>query len=315
MGNTALAAPNNSEHDTAFKNGLAQYGQGHYAEAINIWESIVTTIGQEQAFKVLYNLGLAYQATGDVTRAMERFKAFLEQAAAQMKPELSERVEDASKRVQQIESSHGAVKIASSKKRVVLTKIDSHVESRPAGYVAYLAPGPHVIEVYVGTNLARKIPIEVEKGKAIDVDTESAEENANSASSSTPMGVTPPPPNAESPMEESSPFPPPPLVDDDGARRTWIVVGASATVLSLALPLSFYFVAKGNRDQAEELGVGHSGYEDARSTAESWRTAYLISWALPAIVAAVTVGGVLLTSGGGKSGRKRALVTPWLLRF
>src|SRR5579864_5604970 len=70
------------EHDAAFKSGLAHFEQADYVGAIQTWESLLATIGEERGHKVLYNLGLAYEAIGDVTHAIERFRAFERQVAA-----------------------------------------------------------------------------------------------------------------------------------------------------------------------------------------------------------------------------------------
>src|SRR5262245_24806229 len=79
------AEPTSPEHDAIFRNGLDQYARGNTVAAIATWENLLSTLGEERAYKVLYNLGLAYQATGDVTRAIERYRAFLKQAGKREK--------------------------------------------------------------------------------------------------------------------------------------------------------------------------------------------------------------------------------------
>jgi hypothetical protein len=164
---------------------------------------------------------------------------------------------------------------------VVLTRVGS-ADPRSAGYVVWLAPGRHEIEVFVGTNRARLVPVDVEAGKAVHVDT------------------TPP----EEPLPPPSPMPAP----SEPPSTTLLWIGAGATVASLALPVSFFFVAKAKRDDAESLGAGATAYADARSTYVTWRTAYWVSWALPAALGIATGVAYLLrptratTVGIGPSG-------------
>jgi len=58
--------------------------------------------------------------------------------------------------------------------------------------------------------------------------------------------------------------------------------------VSFALPLGLLAVAGGKRDDAEALGAGHTGYADARSSYETARTAYYVSYALPAALGLTT---------------------------
>ena len=100
---TARAAdtPPSAEHDAAFRNGLDQFAHGNNAGAIATWESLLGTLGEERGYKVLYNLGLAYQAIGDVTHAIERYRAFVKQVGrrADVSSDLAGRAADAQKRL------------------------------------------------------------------------------------------------------------------------------------------------------------------------------------------------------------------------
>jgi hypothetical protein len=83
------------------------------------------------------------------------------------------------------------------------------------------------------------------------------------------------------------------------------LAGAGLTVASLALPIGLYFLADGKREAANDLGPGHTGYDDARSTYDRWRTIYTVSWALPATLALVTTGAWLLGGSSSKGGDTR----------
>lgn len=258
-----------TEHETALKSGLEQYAQGNFVTAIATWESLLATIGEQRGYKVLYNLGLAYQQIGDVTHAIERYRAFMRQVADRpyADADLIARAEDAGKRVSDLESTHGSVLVKPpARGAAVLTRVGT-AEPRAAGYVVWLAPGTHTVEVFVGTAHAKMVRVEVVRGAQVEVDTTPPEE---------PHPVVPP-------REVVQPAPEP-----SSARTTWLLVGTGATVVSLALPLTLYGVASGKRDDAEALGEGHSGYAEAKSSYDSAKTAYAISYALPVALGITT---------------------------
>jgi len=267
------------EHEAALRTGLEQYDRGNYASAIATWEALLATIGEERAYKVLYNLGLAYQQIGDVTRAIERYRAFVDQVRARpyASAELVAGAADASARAGQLESTHGALHVKPpTRGGPVLTRVGT-ADARVAGYLVWLSPGTHSVELSVGTSRARTVRVEVVAGGRVEVDATDPE-------------VLAPRPGAT-----------PALGPDDASLSTvspWVVVGGVATVVSLALPIALFVVADGKRDDAEALGAGHSGYPSALSSYDSARTLYLVSYALPATLALTTAGIYLL---GGKS--------------
>jgi len=268
-------------HDAAFRSGLDQYGRGNYMAAIGTWESLLGTMGEERGYKVLYNLGLAYQAVGDVTRALERYRAFVAQVARRepAPPDLAAKAEDARTRAAQIEQTYGAVHVKAPRGGgIVLTRVGTS-EPRAAGYVLYLAPGAHTIELFAGTDHAKKIAVQVERGTTVDVETSAPDDT-------TPKPATPPPR-----ATEPAPAPPP----DARSSSTWLYLGA-ATVASLALPITLFFVADGKRDDAEALGAGHTQYADASASFERWQNFYYVSYALPVVLAGFTVGAFLTRS-------------------
>jgi hypothetical protein len=261
------------EQDAVFRNGLDQYARGNNVAAITTWESLLGTLGEERGFKVLYNLGLAYQAIGDVSHAIERYRAFVKQVGArtEVPSELAERAADAQSRLEQLERSHGAVNVkAPARGGLVLTRVGSS-EPRAAGYVVWLAPGHHDIELFVGTDHVKKLKVDVVQGQTLDIDTSPPEEPPSAAVAAPPPVVAKPPPQP----------------------TTWIWIGATATVVSCALPLVSYLVASSHKDDATALGRGNSGYADARSSFDTWRTVSYVSYALPASLALATIGYVV----------------------
>jgi hypothetical protein len=270
-------------NDAAFKTGLDHYNRGAYADAISTWETLITTLGETSGFKVLYNLGLAYQEMGNVTKAIDRYRAFLAQCEARPtaeQPDLAMRMTDAKRRVTELEAAHGKVFIRPpSKGPLVLTRVNGG-EPRTAGYTLWLAPGKHEVELFVGTDHVKKVDVTVEKGGAYEID-------------STPVEIAPPPPT---PTTDPRLLPPPPI-DNDSRARTVAIIGAGVSIASVALPISLYFVAKSKGDDARDLGAGHTSYPSALDDYNSTRTIYLASYAVPIVLGAVTVGLYFILSG------------------
>lgn len=274
---SARAEPSTTpEHDAAFKSGLDQYAHGNNVGAIATWESLLTTLGEHRGYKVLYNLGLAYQAIGDVTHAIERYSAFVSEVGqrSDVPAALAQRAADAQKRREELERTHGAVEVRAPKRGgLVLTRVGTG-EPRAAGYVVWLAPGPHDVEIFVGTDHVKRVRVDVEQGKRVELDTSPPESE--------------PPPPAPAPPKPQAPEPPP------ERSSTWIWIGAAATTTSLALPIATFVVASNKKSDAESLGIGHSTYADTRASFETWRTLHYVSYAVPAILAAATVAYVVL---------------------
>jgi tetratricopeptide (TPR) repeat protein len=228
-------APAQGQVDPAelFKRGLDLYEAKDYAGAAMLWERLVELVGDARGWKVLYNLGLAYEQAGDAKRAIERYEAFIQHVAEQTEPlsrELEERRQDAAERAQALKAKN----------------------AEPAAPPRAPAPPPPA-------------------------------PSAPQASSATPA----PPPRADVPPKRST-FP-----------TTWLLVGAGATVASLALPIALAFRTQNKRDAAEQLGAGNTAYGGARDDYESARTLYYVSYALPAALAAATAIVVLIKAGGG----------------
>lgn len=279
------------EQRAAFENGLAQYRMANYAGAIATWEGLLTTMGEETGYKVLYNLGLAYEAIDDITKAIEDYRAFEVHIAGLPDPakDALARAEEARSRRHQLEEANGAVEVRASRRGgLVLTRVGSSAP-RAAGYVAWLAPGWHTVELSVGTEQARMVTVEVERGKTVVVDA-TPPEVAHAAS---PADEGEPVPLAvprridlagNGALPEREPPPPP------SSPQKWLLLGAAVEPVALALPVSLYFVARDKRIDATALGTGNPAYADARSTYNGWRTATYASYALPMAIAAVTLG-------------------------
>jgi tetratricopeptide (TPR) repeat protein len=275
MSATARAAdpPPTPEQEALFRAGMAEYEKGNRTSAIATWENLLGTLGENRGYKILYNLGVAYQASGDVTHAIERYRAFLTQVRQRdnVGKDLEQRANDASKRLAQLESTYGAVEVrAPQSGPVVLTRVGTG-DPRPAGYVVWLAPGVHTIEINVGTQKLERKEITIEAGHTLTVET------------SPPPAETPPPPP---PVVTTAP-PPKPAEPSGLPPLVW--VGAGITIASVSLPIVSFFVADKKKDDALALSRTSAEYRSAKDTYDSWRTLHYVSYAVPVVLAGLTI--------------------------
>lgn len=268
------------DFDAIFKRGFERYESGDTIGAIQIWEQLLGTMGERRGYKILYNLGLAYQAAGDATRAVERFESFIQHLASQTEPvtgPLEERRQDAAARTDAIKKSHGEVIVpAPARGGPVMVTIGTSAP-RLADFTAYLAPGRHRIELGSGTPDARTITIDVEAGGSTTLDTTLAAEPEPPPP--TPPDTTPPAPPAPTPPDDAPEFP-----------TAWVLIGAGLTAASVAFPVAMYFRASDAREHAEELPLGHSEYGDRKQAFGSARNDARLAWILPGALGAITVG-------------------------
>lgn len=263
--------------DVAFQRGLSAYQDGRYPAAIAIWEALAGELGADKGWKLHYNLGLAYAAMHNATRAVENFQAFVDQVARQtgaLKPSLEQRREDSARRIDAIKSSHGAVVLAVPRTGpVTLVEVDG-AAARPAGFTAYLQPGVHTIEVIApqGQRARRSERIEVVAGASIAIETQD------------PTPPPPPPPPLLPPppviIEKHEPVPDFPL--------PWVLAGTGATALAFILPAVLWHAAAQARADADAFGRGHTAYAAAVEAYDSARGDYQLSYLLPAGLGAVT---------------------------
>jgi hypothetical protein len=161
---------------------------------------------------------------------------------------------------------------------VVLVRVGNE-PPRPAGFVVYLAPGEHVFELHAGTANAKQAVVRAVAGVANDLNV--------------------PDLGAKSPEPKAAEFP-----------TAWLVGGAALTAASAALPIALAIHTGNERDDAEALSVTSSHYPDAVASFEDARTAYWISYALPAAIAVATAIVVVL-----KMPRSEKAGGAWAVRF
>jgi hypothetical protein len=296
------------DQEAAFKRGLDQYTRGDYGGAILVWEKLVETLGPARGIKVLYNLGLAHESIGDVTRAVEYYGTFLAEVAKLTDAtDLAHRRDDARARMDKLVATHAEVSVlAPASDNSVLTRIGIGTP-RAAGYKAFLAPGHHEVEFFVGTDHVQRVPLDVEAGKSYTAQV-------------APVPKPPPPPieSLRDPVPAPvymppAPPPAPAPVSDGSARRNWLLFGGGATALTLVVPTVLYLVADGQKDTAVTQGPGHTKYEADKSSYDTTRTLYYTSFSLPVVAIGVTLLGAFVLSDG--PGKRQALQSPQGLSF
>lgn len=269
--------------ETLLADGLAKFDAKDYRGAIERWERLAV---DEKRYRILYNLGLAYEAAGDRVSATLRFDAFVRRVAEEagsLPPELEERRQDAAERARALKSALAVLRVTveSETKESLVARVDD-AEERAVPFEIYVEPGPRVIIVR-----------SEQRTKRFDADT-FAGRRTDVIASLPPVVVTAPPelPRTPPPQAEPGRFPTP-----------WFVAGLSSTVVSFALPLGLGIRTSELREEALALGPGHTRYADNLDTYEDTRAGYYASFALPiALGVATTIIAVWGISEATSSG-------------
>ena len=283
----AQQPPTQAESDATFARGLALYDAKDFAGAAAGWEGLLASMGEAKGWKVLYNLGLAYESALDPTRAVERYDAFLRTVEKEPRPlpaSLEDRRQDATDRSRALKATHGAVRVHAPPSGAVLVRIGD-LPPRVAPFTAYVRPGHLQVEVGSGGPAPRHIEVDVAAGITADVD----------------AGAAPPPaPTATAPVRP----PPTPQEPERSFPTVLVLVGAGLTVASVALPVGLNARAQTKREEAEKLGQGHTDYAAARDDFDSARTLYYVSYGAPALLGAATIA--IAVVGAVRKGKARA---------
>jgi hypothetical protein len=249
-----------------FKRGVERYKAGALAEAIGYWDPIYRELGEQHGYRLAYDLGLAYQESGDATHAAERLQAFLTEVDARrergetLAPIVEKEEADARQRIASLTATTGRIHVgAVSAPRTA--RVDAR-EPRIAGFVAWVAPGEHTVTFAAGTPDAETKRVHVGPGEIVEV---------------TPTPPPPPPPPPE-PIIVRMPSPaPPPLVTRHQTRHPfpWPLIavsgGAALATGIVAVPLYNNTGALYDR-LAGEATIAQSdrdNYNRARTTAYS----------------------------------------------
>ncbi len=292
-----------------FRAGMEKYKEGAFAEAIEIWEVIYAELGPETGYRLAFNIGRAYEqlaatrtnqaaAVADTAKAARHYAAYVNEVIRRR--EAGESLEPLVER-QEAEARERLGKVTIRGEPDVLVRIDDEPAPRRAASVVWLAPGPHVVTFHPGKDEEQMQSVFVEAGGSHEV--------APPAPKKAAPVVPPPPPPARWEMREQHPYP-----------KGVVFVAAGVTALSVLVPVVLYANATSVKDEYESSYTTASLTHLAALDSEyrSARTAAYASLALPALLAATTIGlgaywylgttktpvrvGVSLLPGGGAVG-------------
>jgi hypothetical protein len=247
------AAPAGEDKDLIrerFRLGMEKYQVGAYREAIGYWDAIYREMGPRDGYRLSFNLARAYEKFLDFTLAAERYEAFLtevglrRQEGKKIDPIVEKEEKDATERLEELRASKGRLRIVPSS-RPVEVKIDE-MDRRPAGFVAYVAPGAHSVVFWRGSEIVDKKQLTVRPGEMLDIEPPAVPEPE-------------PPERIQTRRELSHPFTP-----------TVLWVASGVTLASVVVPIVMY---------ANALSIKHDrdGMLDANGAAAATQVAVVRS--------------------------------------
>ncbi len=262
----ARAELSEAQADDLFKRGLLAFDEGGHKQAVELWEKLVTEGDPTRVWRVLYNLGLAYEALGDRPRALMRYEAFARSVGEQpgsLPIEFEGRRQDAVERGARIRPDVSMLRVTASPNGERVPVRINGGPAQDAPFATYLEPGGVVLEMGEGARKATR-ELVLEKGQLFTL---------------TAAQLPPPPPP---PPKPPAPYRPPVPV-------SLLIIGGSLSAAALALPAGLFVRAKGLREDAEALLLSAPDYPARRDTYQQARTVYLGSWAVPGTLAAATL--------------------------
>jgi hypothetical protein len=278
-----------------FRAGMEKYTTGHEGEAIQFWEPIYREIGPQKGYRLAFDLARAYEHIGDSTHGAERYESFLAELTARRGAGevIDDRVlreeGDARQALAGIKVSKGRIKVNPGS-RPVPAQIDAG-EPRFGSFVAYVAPGTHVVTFAAGGSATETHDVTVKAGEMVEV-----------APHSEPATQTPPPDNGPSTPPQRPPPPPPPKRFEKEHPFSPVVLytGAALTAVSVVAPILTYAHAwslADNYNSKSSTGPEKTSDANAYSSAKSAAYATL---GIPIGLAVVTAGLTAWYFGGTK---------------
>ncbi len=155
------------------REGAEKYRAGAYADAIVIWESIYRELGEAKGYRIAFNLGRAYDAFGDSTRAAEHYESYLEEVERRrgtkeaLEPNVEKQAEEARERLDVLAATKGRIRVLAADPPVVV-RVDNSPE-RVGAFVAYVEPGSHVVRFGGGGTGAEPRTVVVRAGQVVEV--------------------------------------------------------------------------------------------------------------------------------------------------
>ena len=254
---------------------MESYAAGDYSGAIVTWQGIYAELGKERGYRLAFNLGRAFDAFGDASRAAEHYAAYLDEvgvrrARGEVLPELVEKqAVDAEARLAELVRTRGRLRVSPGKTPVAV-RIDGGAP-RLAGFVSLLSPGKHVVVFGEGVREERReIVIGAGEEKTLE----------------------PPLPSPVTSRADERVVAPKPLYEERTVHPfspVWIYVGAGASALTVILPIVQYanavsianrHDASGDAIEREQLAAEYTGA----------KTGAYASLAVPIALGAATTG-------------------------
>src|SRR5436190_230794 len=200
------------------KLGFEKYNAGLYAEAIVLWGEVYRQSGREKGYRVAFNLARAYDQLGDATRAGDFYTRYVREverrrsAGQTIEKIVADQEQDARTRLKELEPSTARILVLT--KGVTTITVDAedpHVED--SAYLAYVAPGGHVVTFGTGAEQKRR-EVQVAKGETIEVE---------------PPPPPPPPPPPEYRVQIERPY-----------SSAFLYIAGGAAVASVLFPIVLY---------------------------------------------------------------------------
>ncbi|HEX7667092.1 MAG TPA: hypothetical protein VF407_21325, partial [Polyangiaceae bacterium] len=276
------------------------YKAGEFGDAIRTWEPIYRELGPSRGYRMAFDLGRAYEGNRDLSHAADNYLAFIDQVNARREsgdaiaPLVAAEETQAIARLRELDRTQGKI-VVDRGARAVDVKIDDR-DPRPAGFVAYVVPGAHVVTLDPGTPQASARRIDVPAGGVFEL----------APSSFTPLvGSLVPPlaplaPDVVSPLRRPTP---PPRFETEHPFSPWILaVSGGATLASIVIPAAAYVSAtsfqSSNHLSADANDTRNasiqSGYDKRVNT-------FYGTLAIPIVLGAVTGGLATWYFAGAKT--------------
>ncbi|MCU0681728.1 MAG: hypothetical protein MUF34_05640 [Polyangiaceae bacterium] len=278
----ALGAPRDGRAQSAdeggvelrgrFEEGLAYFRANDLGKAIGVWSPIVEQMGDERAYRLLFNVGVAHEALGDATRAADHYERFLARVEARsargqkVPADVLSFRDEARGRLAALQAKYGRVRVANDRGLLVAVRVGG--ASGSSGRTYYVVPGAHEIVLRAGAAEGEeKRRVEVRAGAIVD--------------------VAPSPPPSAPPRVLVLPAPaPPPRVPP---YSPWVVVAAGGvTLASTLVPLVLRNAAVGVAERYYDPSTPVAERADVASDYDAAKARYAWSFALPGLLAAGT---------------------------
>jgi hypothetical protein len=265
-----------------FRAGMDRYRAGDFAGAIELWRGIYDELGPEKGYRLAYNIGRACEllaathpgtpdAFREARRALEHYAAYVaettrrREAGEALEPVLEKQEAEAKERL-------GSIVVEGPAGTVAM--IDGQHERHP-GAPVWVVPGTHVVVFRPGSADQEVVTVTIDVGTTRTV--------APAPRAGPPAPDRAPRPSARFETRTERPY-----------GTTILLAGAGATVLAAVLPVALYADASAVAREYESLGTASAASRQLAADYDAARTAYYVSWALPAVTVAATLAAYWL---------------------